>query len=159
LLIATFVVYLAMVAALTIVPAHLSPIRIRSTDANHINLIPLDYSFRCFRQGRGMYPHLTAFCLRNTLGNVALFMPLGILLPFIDARFRTFKRVLLFGLAMSLAIETAQLALRFIGNPRAVDIDDVLLNTLGGCLGFLIYRGLKLRPLVEDGAGERNTSK
>jgi glycopeptide antibiotics resistance protein len=146
-LVAIFVVYLGVVAALTVVPAHLSPVRIRSTDPNHINLIPLDYSFRCFRQDRGMHPHLTAFCLRNTLGNVALFMPLGILLPLIDTRFRTFKRMLLIGLALSLAIETVQFGLRFIGNPRAVDIDDVLLNTLGACLGFLIYRGLKLRGL------------
>jgi glycopeptide antibiotics resistance protein len=146
-LVAIFVVYLGVVAALTVVPAHLTPLRIRSTDPNHINLIPLDYSFRCFRQDRGMHPHLTAFCLRNTLGNVALFMPLGILLPLIDTRFRTFKRMLLIGLALSLAIETVQFGLRFIGNPRAVDIDDVLLNTLGACLGFLIYRGLKLRGL------------
>ena len=92
-----------------------------------------------------MHPHLTAFCLRNTLGNVALFMPLGILLPLIDTRFRTFKRVLLFALAMSLVIETVQFVLRFVGNPRAVDIDDVLLNTLGACLGFLIYRSVKAR--------------
>jgi glycopeptide antibiotics resistance protein len=142
-LVASFVGYLCLVAALTIVPTHLS--RIRGTDPNHINIIPLDYSFRCFRQDSGMHPHLTAFCLRNTLGNVALFMPLGILLPLIDTRFRTFKRVLLFALAMSLVIETVQFGLRFVGNPRAVDIDDVLLNTLGACLGFLIYRAVKTR--------------
>ena len=140
---ATLVVYLAMVAALTIVPTHLS--RIRSADPNHINLIPLDYSYRCFLQDSGMHPHLTAFCLRNTLGNVALFMPLGILLPFVDKRFRSLRRVLLLALCMSLVIETLQFVLRFVGNPRAVDIDDVLLNTLGAVLGYLIYRGLKLR--------------
>ena len=92
-----------------------------------------------------MHPHLTRFCLRNTLGNVALFMPLGILLPLVDTRFRSLKRVLLLALCLSLTIETLQFALRFVGNPRAVDIDDVLLNTLGACLGFLIYRALKLR--------------
>ena len=144
-LVVTFVVYLCVVASLTIVPTHLSPIRIRSSDANHINLIPLDYSFRCFRQDARMHPQLTAFCLRNTLGNVALFMPLGILLPLIDTRFRTLKRVLILALCLSLMIETVQFLLRFVGNPRAVDIDDVLLNTLGACLGFLIYRRLKAR--------------
>jgi len=149
--VATLVVYLAMVAALTIVPTHLS--RIRSADPNHINLIPLDYSYRCFLQDSGMHPHLTAFCLRNTLGNVALFMPLGILLPFVDTRFRSLRRVLLLALCMSLVIETLQFVLRFVGNPRAVDIDDVLLNTLGAVLGYLIYRGLKLRG-GSNAAGE-----
>ena len=142
---AVLLVYLCLVAALTVVPTHLSFIRIRNNDSNHVNLIPLDYSFRCFRQDERMHPHLTRFCLRNTLGNVALFMPLGILLPLVDTRFRSLKRVLLLALCLSLTIETLQFALRFVGNPRAVDIDDVLLNTLGACLGFLIYRGLKLR--------------
>ena len=142
---AILLVYLCVVAALTVVPTHLSFIRIRNNDSNHVNLVPLDYSFRCFRQDERMHPHLTGFCLRNTLGNVALFMPLGILLPLVDTRFRSLKRVLLLVLCLSLTIETLQFALRFVGNPRAVDIDDVLLNTLGACLGFLIYRGLKLR--------------
>jgi len=67
---AILLVYLCVVAALTVVPTHLSFIRVRNNDSNHVNLIPLDYSFRCFRQDEGMHPHLTAFCLRNTLGNV-----------------------------------------------------------------------------------------
>jgi len=142
---AILVVYLCLVAALTVVPTHLSLIRIRNNDSNHVNLIPLDYSFRCFRQDARMHPQLTGFCLRNTLGNVALFMPLGILLPLVDTRFRSIRRVLLIGLCLSLTIETVQFGLRFVGNPRAVDIDDVLLNTLGACLGFLIYRALRLR--------------
>jgi glycopeptide antibiotics resistance protein len=142
---AILLVYLCVVAALTVVPTHLSFNRSLNNDSNHVNLIPLDYSFRCFRQDERMHPHVTGFCLRNTLGNVALFMPLGILLPLVDTRFRSLKRVLLLALFLSLMIETLQFALRFVGNPRAVDIDDVLLNTLGACLGFLIYRGLKLR--------------
>jgi glycopeptide antibiotics resistance protein len=32
--------------------------------------------------------------------------------------------------------------LRFLGNPRSVDIDDVILNTLGACLGFACYQAL-----------------
>ena len=78
--------------------------------------------------------------MRNTLGNLALFVPLGILLPLVSNRFLTFKRVLLFAVFLSLSVESIQFLLRFFGNPRAVDIDDVILNTLGACVGFAFYK-------------------
>jgi len=143
-LIATFVVYLAVVASLTIVPTHLK--RIRSADPNHINFIPLGYSFKCYRTARDEYPGLISFCLRNTFGNIALLMPFGLMLPLLTTRFQSMKRVLLLALCVSLTIETIQFGLRFVGNPRAVDIDDVLLNTMGACLGFLIYLAVRNQP-------------
>lgn len=42
-------------------------------------------------------------------------------------------------LVLAVSIETTQFVLRFVGNPRAVDVDDVILNTLGACLGFGFY--------------------
>ena len=129
--------YIAFVAALTIVPTHLG--RFRIVDPDHINLIPLNYSFKCFVLAR-QYQGLIGFCLRNTLGNIMLFVPLGMLLPLLSRRFQSLKRVLLLGLCASLMIETIQFVLRFVGSPRAVDIDDVILNTLGACVGFVIYR-------------------
>jgi glycopeptide antibiotics resistance protein len=135
---AIFVVYLGVVAAITIVPTHLSGFS--SAHSNHINIVPIGYSFKCFRQDQGAHPHLTTFCLRNTLGNIALFLPLGILLPLVTNRFRSLLKVMLVALGLSLGIETIQFVLRFVGSLRAVDIDDVLLNTLGAGLGFAIYR-------------------
>jgi glycopeptide antibiotics resistance protein len=134
----TFVVYLGVVAAITIIPTRIS--RLRSPHSDHVNLVPLDYSFRCFRQDRAAHPHLTAFCFRNTLGNLVLFLPLGILLPLTFDRWRSLKRVMAIAFCLSLSIETIQFLSRFIGSPRAVDIDDVLLNTLGACLGFFVYQ-------------------
>lgn len=111
-------------------------------------MVPLGYSFKCFRQDPRH--HQNAFCLRNTLGNLALFVPLGILLPLTSNRFRTLRRVLLFALCLSLSIEAIQFLLRFFGNPRAVDIDDVILNTLGACVGFAIYKSFTPTPLVRE---------
>jgi glycopeptide antibiotics resistance protein len=88
----------------------------------------------------------------NTLGNVALFLPLGVLLPLVSNRFRLLKRVLVVALCMSLSIEAIQFVLRFLGNPRAVDIDDVILNTLGGCLGFAVYKLLIARDIDNKSA-------
>jgi glycopeptide antibiotics resistance protein len=137
-LVATLVVYIGVVFAFTIVPTHITGFR--NPRSYHVNVIPLGYSFTCFLQDPYQHPHITTFCLRNTLGNLALFVPLGILLPLVSNRFLTFKRVLLFALFLSLSVESIQFLLRFFGNPRAVDIDDVILNTLGACVGFAIYK-------------------
>ncbi len=87
-----------------------------------------------------MHPRIALFCLRNTLGNIALFLPLGILLPLLFPGFRSLGRVSVLAAFLSLSIETIQFFSAFIGNLRAVDIDDVLLNTLGAVVGFVVYR-------------------
>lgn len=151
LLIATFAAYLIVVAAFTIIPTRLS--QLRSPHSDHVNLIPLGYSFKCFQLAYWPHRGLLPFCLMHTLGNVALFLPFGILLPVVASRFRSLKRVTLIALCLSLSIETIQFVLRFIGSPRAVDIDDVLLNTLGACLGFAIYRGV-MKAKGKRGSGQ-----
>jgi glycopeptide antibiotics resistance protein len=77
--------------------------------------------------------------LRNTLGNIALFLPLGIMLPLLFNRFRSLKRVILLAAFLSLSIETIQFFSAFFGNFRSVDIDDVLLNTLGAWVGYATW--------------------
>lgn len=138
LLVAALVLNIGVIFAFTIVPTHLSGFR--NPRSYHINIIPLGYSFTCFLQDSNQHPHITTFCLRNTLGNLALFVPLGILLPLVSNRFLSLKRVLLFALMLSVGVEAIQFLLRFFGNPRAVDIDDVILNALGACVGFAIYK-------------------
>ncbi|RJX39947.1 VanZ family protein [Paenibacillus pinisoli] len=73
----------------------------------------------------------------NLIGNVAIFMPLGILLGMMFARNKLAgMKVLLCAFLLSLCLETAQL-LFMIGQ---FDVDDLLLNTIGGMLGFAAYR-------------------
>ncbi|MGE7185701.1 VanZ family protein [Peribacillus sp. NPDC006672] len=69
--------------------------------------------------------------------NIILFVPLGFLLPTIWSLFRSLKKVACTGLFFSLAIELSQLL-----NSRITDIDDLLMNTLGAVVGYLIYRVL-----------------
>ena len=132
------ILYLLVVAALTIVPTRLS--RVRSPHSDHVNLVPFEYSFKCVLIAHRRHPDLMTFCLRNTFGNIMLFLPLGIMLPLWDPRFRSVKTLILTAACLSLSIETIQFVLRFIGSARAVDVDDVLLNTLGACLGFGVFR-------------------
>ena len=71
----------------------------------------------------------------NTLLNIALFVPLGFLLPVLWKKFRKFGNTLSFCFGASLFIELAQ-----IFTYRATDINDLIANTLGGVLGYLLGR-------------------
>ena len=72
--------------------------------------------------------------IKTYILNVLMLMPLGFLLPFIWKEFRNFGKVCLAGLGFSLLIEFFQ-----IFNLRTSDIDDLLMNTLGACAGYLIW--------------------
>ena len=73
--------------------------------------------------------------LLNVIGNVAMFIPSGIILPIIYKRLDTFVKVLLAGGGISLCIEIIQLPF----SVRATDIDDLILNTVGVIMGYGIY--------------------
>lgn len=66
--------------------------------------------------------------LLNLLGNIIMFVPVGLLMP-LSSRLR-FREAVGACLALSSMVEILQLALG-----RSVDVDDVLLNTFGGAVG------------------------
>ena len=67
--------------------------------------------------------------------NVVLFFPLGLMLPLLWAEFGNCKPVIFAGAALSLLVELSQLI-----NNRATDVDDLILNTFGTFLGYLVYK-------------------
>lgn len=71
--------------------------------------------------------------VRNLAGNLLLFVPFGVFLPLIFRTMR-WKRVLITALVFSLLLETLQVFL-----PGSPDVDDVILNTLGGLLGYVAF--------------------
>lgn len=74
--------------------------------------------------------------LLNLAGNVVGFMPFGFFLPIVSRRGRKWYNAWLLGFFLSLCIETTQLVFK-VGS---FDVDDLLLNTLGGILGFIVYK-------------------
>ena len=81
--------------------------------------------------------------------NAIMFAPLGFLLPAYFERYRRWGRTLAAGFLTSVAVELIQLF-----TFRATDVDDLILNTLGTLVGFLmaklvfghriaVYRGKK----------------
>lgn len=90
--------------------------------------------------------------LKNTLLNILLFVPLGIMLPFLWKKYRTLKATLIFGIGMTISIELLQ-----IFTFRATDINDVIANTLGTVLGYFIFHtASKLCPSVTKFAKEEH---
>jgi glycopeptide antibiotics resistance protein len=75
----------------------------------------------------------------NIWGNILLFVPMGIYVPLIKKSF-SFLKTLLSLVFISLLIEGIQY-LFILGS---ADIDDVLLNVMGGLLGWVFYRFLLL---------------
>lgn len=71
----------------------------------------------------------------NVAGNVLAFVPFGIGLPMLTQGKAKFITVFLSTFAFSLTIELTQLLTK-IG---CCDVDDLLLNTLGGVLGYICY--------------------
>ncbi|MCR5060552.1 MAG: VanZ family protein [Saccharofermentans sp.] len=75
----------------------------------------------------------------NVLGNLLLFVPLGILVPVSFKKFDSFPKTVLAGFLISLAIELTQL----VTPGRVTDVDDLIVNTLGAAVGYFIYALVK----------------
>lgn len=80
--------------------------------------------------------------------NVALFAPLGILLPLV-ARISSARGTLLATFLLSLSIELVQFVLAVtVGGGRIADIDDLLANCAGGLCGYGLFRLAVCVPIV-----------
>ena len=72
----------------------------------------------------------------QVVGNFIMLLPMGIYLPLLYKKLRSFFPVLFACFGVSLLIEFLQLATRY----RSADVDDLLLNTAGAIVGFAIYK-------------------
>lgn len=108
--------------------------RISQSDHRSINLIPF-YSIKEYIYSNSAT--IKRFAFGNVIGNIVIFTPLGAYLSL----FKNDKRVItnfLFIFIVSLFVEIIQ-GLLGIG---ASDVDDIILNCLGGLIGILGYKFL-----------------
>ena len=77
--------------------------------------------------------------LINIIGNVTMFIPVGLVWPFCFKELNTLKKALLAGVCFPLLIEITQIPFY----SRCSDVDDIILNTTGFLIGALIYFGIK----------------
>ncbi|MFD5967791.1 VanZ family protein [Streptomyces sp. NPDC058783] len=121
-----FVFMVAFAVVLARLTLHPSP---ASEALVHTNLHP----------GRSLRAYLDQPALRDAVkqigGNILLGVPFGVLVPVVAPRTRGVLRVLLLTAVVMLLVEFAQGALV---TGRAFDIDDVILNTGGALIGYLL---------------------
>lgn len=72
----------------------------------------------------------------NLFGNLFILTPLGILLPFAWKKKHSVFLITAVGFLVSMAVETLQLVL----GVGAFDVDDLILNTLGVIVGYVLYK-------------------
>ena len=134
LLLLTFVVYLTLLAAVTLTPNHSARY---DTDASvGLDLRPSLTSLTCSTPSVPRGSAARSFCMRNARGNVALFFPLGLLIPFIWPPLRL-ARALGIVISVSAGIELAQY-LTHVWVHRTADVNDVILNSVGAAVGLVL---------------------
>lgn len=105
----------------------------------NLNLVPFKTIWEyitVMHQGiSGYNDTLVRISIVNLLGNVLVFLPLGLFLPSLWPRMRSLGYFLISVTAAVFLIELVQL-FTLLGS---CDIDDLILNLLGAAIGYLIY--------------------
>ncbi|MBE6158651.1 MAG: VanZ family protein [Firmicutes bacterium] len=93
-----------------------------------INLVPFSEIFR--------YPVGSKMFIYNTLGNILLFVPYGYFVTrYINGK--SLYQIFIISFITSLTVEILQVKLG-----RSFDVDDIILNVVGGMIGYFIYVAL-----------------
>lgn len=75
------------------------------------------------------------YILVNIVGNVAAFMPFGFLVPYLSEKKHNVVTILVLTFFFSLTVEVLQ----YVTRTGAFDVDDLILNSIGGVLGYVCY--------------------
>lgn len=144
----SLVIYLSLVIGVTLLPINIprNDYRIET----FINLNVLDI----FKYGFNKYSII------NLIGNLLLLAPLPILLWLNKFdNWMNLKNIIIVSFLISLSIETIQYLegyFRITAIPRASDILDLIMNTLGGVLGYYvlkIYNKINIKSDLEKAEG------
>lgn len=106
--------------------------RVLSEREYSYNLQPLKEikRFWIYREQLGFFAVFT-----NIIGNVLCFVPFGAIFPVLNRKTRHFVVIVLLSFQFSLIVECIQL----ISKVGSFDVDDLLLNTIGGMIGYLVF--------------------
>lgn len=107
------------------------------------NLIPFVEIIRFvkYREYLGMYNVMI-----NLVGNVVAFIPFGALIRWVINRSVNWYHVVGYTFLFSLSVELLQL----VAKVGSFDVDDLILNTLGGLIGYFVYYILRWIDRIYD---------
>ena len=109
------------------------------------NFIPLKTIITYFSR---LYEHTinTDIVIKNLLGNLLLFAPIGFFVPVLfDNKINRFYKFLLLILIITIFVEIIQF-ITFMGSS---DIDDIILNTIGAIIIYMIMKTKLVRKLLK----------
>mgnify|MGYP002624252111 CR=1 FL=1 len=105
-----------------------------------VNIVPFKTIFGYFQR---LVNHRinTDIVVRNLFVNLVLFLPMGMAIPVLcENKINKFWKFLILIILMTFIIEIIQ----FISMRGTADIDDVILNSIGGCIGYGI---IQIKPI------------
>ena len=85
----------------------------------------------CSMLRSGNYTYWTG----QIVGNLIMLLPLGFMLPIMSDKFRSIKVSAIAGLVLSVFIELTQ----YYTGRGLFEFDDIMHNTIGACIGCIIY--------------------
>ncbi|WP_058306136.1 VanZ family protein [Gracilibacillus massiliensis] len=100
---------------------------------DNANLIPFSNTYH-YLTGSDYFPLVVIF--NNIIGNILVILPLGLLLPLLFETYRKFSKLVVTVTVLTVLVEVTQITLR-IGQ---FDVDDIILNVVGGVIGYLFSR-------------------
>ena len=164
----SFVFYLLSAYYLVILPlpdpATLAP---HTNIRQFMNLIPFQFVFDFIRETSfqptsigSILPALLEPVFIQPVFNIALTIPFGVYLAYYFKQ--NLKKVLLFSFLLSLFFELTQLSALYGLYPRPYrlfDVDDLMLNTLGGLVGYGLFQKFLFFLPSKDKMDERAAEK
>ncbi|MGG3871618.1 VanZ family protein [Brevibacillus laterosporus] len=83
------------------------------------------------------FTHFEYFNRYELLGKILLYIPIGILIPLLFGSINNMLRTFLFTLILSFLINSVKI----ITQAGFFEIDDIILNVIGGMIGFVFVKG------------------
>lgn len=124
-----FIIYLCMMVYFLFFSEQLGR---TPSDTYHYNLKPFTEIKRYINYSR----EIGSFnVILNLIGNIVCFMPFGFVMPILSNKQRSIFKMTFLSFLCSVIIELIQL----VSKLGSCDIDDVILNTLGGVLGYIMF--------------------
>lgn len=129
---AIFFVYIGVLFNLVFLSSFYGRTSVSELRYANMNLVP----FKTILNYLKVWSRMPNLAITNILGNIAAFVPFGALLPLLIRDQRSVIKIFFFSSIVSVSIEVIQ---GYFG-VGVLDIDDVILNVLGGILGYLMFK-------------------
>ena len=140
---------LVVIARMVLLPLHLVDGHLGTIVFDASRILPFWMNLKPFTFVNDFYDGWKT----NVIGNIAMFIPVGIVWPFCFKKLNNPIKVTLVGFCYAVFIEISQLPLY----QRCTDIDDVILNTTGVIIGSIVYFLVKVIHgfIVEDNSDSK----